>query len=290
MLELFQASQGGGRDFLSLRYGDLGYGDLSFGTSEGGLTGCNGLQVILRLSPGGGRFIGGLLEGELGCGELGLGGCVIGLGTLGGGDAQSDFGEALLAGGFASGEGSLNPCGGFFGRGDVGVEAFLVRVFAEGFLREAFEFRIVGGRDASFASDRLLGQVDLHCGGEAEFHACAGGDKAGLQFRDLGEVAALADLQLVILGAVQDDCRRGTTDGVSVQANRCAGRVGRDDNGVGVGRIDRGVATGERGAKGEERNRDAHGGGAWGVRIPLKTKSFSTPNRHISLRVDTAGL
>ena len=252
--------------------GDLGLGDvrlrggdLGVDAGEGFAAGFDGLQFLLGLGASGGGFIGGLFEGELGFGELGGVGGILTLVGLGVGDGLGDFGEASLAGGFADGEGGLDLGGGFLRGGDIGLQAFLGGVFAESLLRKLLEFRTVGRGHAGFAFGRSLGEVDLHRGGEAELDAFAGRDEAGLQFGDLGEVAALADLELIILGAVELDRGRRATDGFAVEADRGGGRVRRDDDGIDVGGIDRGVAAGDRGAEDEKGDGDTHGYGGLGV-------------------------
>ena len=241
----------------------------------------------------GARFGGlgvGLFEGEFGFGELGLGVLVLALRGLGVGDALGDLGEAGLAGGFADGEGGLDLRRGLLGGGDVGLQAFAGDVFAERFLGILLELGLIGSGDTGLAGFRGLREVHLHRRGEAELDAFAGGDEARLQLGDFGEVAALADLQLVVLGAVELDRGRRTADGFTVQANRGGGRIGGHDDRIDVGRIDRGIATGDRGAQDEKGDGDTHGYGAWGGSIPSKNKSVSTPNRLISLRVDTGRL
>ena len=201
-----------------LRHGDVGLRGSDFGVDagEGGAAGFDGLQVLLGLGASEGGFSGGLLESEFGFGQLGLGGGIIALGGLGGGDGLGDVGEVSLGGGFADGEGSLDLGGGFLRGGDVGLQAFLGDVFTESLLRKLLEFRIIGGGDARFAGGRSLGQVDLHRGGEAELDTFARGDQAGLQLGDLGDVATLANLQLVIFRAVELDRRRRAANGFAI--------------------------------------------------------------------------
>ena len=152
--------------------------------------------------------------------------------------------------------------GGFLGRGEVGVQFFLGGgFFAEGLLGKLLEFRIVGGGHAGFTGGGHLGEVDLHGGGEAELDAFAGCDEARLEVGRLGDVTALADLQLVVLGAVELDGGRRATDGVAVDADSRGGRIRGHHDRVDVGRVDRGLAAGECDAKGEEGNVDTHGRG-----------------------------
>ena len=259
------AHVGGLRRDLGL--GDVGLrgGDLGVDAGEGGAAGFDGLQVFLGQGASRGGFSVGLLEGEFGFGQLGFGGAIVALGGFGIGDGLGDVGEASLGGGFADGEGGLDLGGGLLRGGDVGLQAFPGGgVFTERLLRKLSEFRVVGSRYAGFACGRGLGEVDLHCGGEAELNAFACGDEAGLQFGDLGKEAALADLQFVILRAVELDRRGRTADGFAVEANRSGGRIRCHDDGVDVGRINRGVATGDGGTQGEKGDGDTHRYGAWG--------------------------
>ena len=274
-----------------LGLGDVGLrgGDLVVHAGEGGTAGFDGLQILLGLGASVGGFSVGLFQGEFSFGQLGGGGGIVALGGLGVGDGLGDVGEACLGGGFADGERGLNLGGGFLGGGDVDLQGFFGGVFTEGLLRKLLEFRVIGNGYARFAGGRSLGEVDPHCSGEAELDAFAGGDEAGLQFGDLGEVAALADLQFVILGAVDLDCRRCAADGFAIEADGGGGRARRHDDGIDVGRIDGGIAAGDCGTQDEKGDRDTHGYG-WGVRIACKFKSVSTPNHLISLRVDMGGL
>ena len=226
---------------------------------EGGAAGFDRLQVLLGGNPGGLGVGGGLSEGEFGFGEFRLGGRILTLGGLGGFDALGDLGEAGLRGGFAGDEGGLDLRGGFLGGGEVGLQFFLGGgFFAEGLLGKLLEFRIIGGGHAGLTGGGHLGEVDLHGGGEAELDAFAGRDQAGLELGRLGEVTALADLQLVVLGAVELDGGRRATDGFSVHADGRGGRVRGHHDRVDVGRVDRGLAADESDAKGEEGNVDTH--------------------------------
>ncbi len=248
-------------------HGDVGLrgGDLGVDAGEGGAAGFDGLQVFLGQGASRVGFSGGLLEGEFGFGQLGFVGATVALGGFGVRDGLGDVGEASLGGGFADGEGRLDLGGGLLRGGDVGLQAFLRGgVFAEGLFRKLLEFRVIGNGHASFAGGGSLGEVDIHRSGEAKLDTLARRDEAGFQFGDLGEEAALADLQFIILGAIDLDGGRRATDRFAVQADGGGGRVRRHDDGIDIGRIDRGVAAGDGGAQDEKGDGDTHRVEAWG--------------------------
>ena len=291
LLELAEAIFAGLGGGLGLGHDGLGLGDLGLGTGERGAAGFDGLQILRGGFAGGFGFGGGLGEGEFGFGELGLGGVILALGGLGFGDALGDLGEAGLCGGFAGGEGGLDLRGGFLGRGDVRLEFFLGRgFFAERLLGKLLELRIVGDGHAGFTVGGLLGEVDLHGGGEAELDAFAGRDEARLEFGRLGQEAALADLQFIIFGAVELDGGRRAADGFAVEADRRGGRIRGDHDRVEVGRVDRGLAAGEGDAKGEEGNVDTHMTGLGVSELRAKRSWFQPLIALAEGRIDTEAL